>query len=310
MSIVYNKARFQIGARRIQKPEPGLETLQAEYVGKRFISKEEYQILLEDLKLSEVYVTIIELWFSVIEEIKLLKEILDGFTYDFYKDTDELRLKIARKQERKVERRFMNMLTLFKSFLEQIQTLLKRNLKHLENSTEQWKLITKKAFDGCFSFRFIYKLRNYVQHVGMAPILWINSSRGVNDYIIKMYFSRDELLLNKDSLGAIVTSDLERMPEYIVASDIMDDLQACLSEVLYGLVKLVDGEVKKAALRVVSYRDGFLKNDDIGIFWVSIDLESNEFNADIVKYINDSNSFLICDGFPYSHDSVLRSDLQ
>jgi hypothetical protein len=308
MLINYNRARLQIGCYRMPKPRPGVEKLTGFYDGRKYISQKEYENILKDLSMTEVYVTVIELWFSVIEEIDSLKPIIAGFSHEIYSDYDELKLKVARKQERKVERKFMNMLTLFRSFLDQIETFLKRNFAEADECFSKWKEVKHKAYDNYFSYRFLYKLRNYVQHVGMAPIIWVNTSQ--KSYNIKMFFAKEDLILHKDVFGSALIKELHETHKYIDSSEIIDNFHVCLLEVLNDFVKIVDEKVRGSALRVLSIREGFENSAEVGIFRVSETPEDNEFTTTIYKYINESSSVLINNGFPYSHDAVLHPDLQ
>jgi len=110
-------------------------------------------------------------------------------------------------------RLFLNYLSSIRTFIDHSETTIKR--RYSENSKEysEFKKTTKYYFDNYFSYRFLYKLRNYAQHIGL-PIEEIEISATMiaeNTFKTKslMEFNAQELLNKKFDWGKDVKMDLE-----------------------------------------------------------------------------------------------------
>lgn len=117
-----------------------------------------------------------------------------------------------------VNRRILNLLTTVRTFLD----LTERRLKHRYGSDSDrvsaFRLQTAGAFDTSFSYRFLYKLRNFVQHcglpVGRMTIKARTPEEGAQSISqsLDIEFDRDLLLGTFDSWGGKVKADLKAMP--------------------------------------------------------------------------------------------------
>jgi hypothetical protein len=95
----------------------------------------------------------------------------------------------------------LNYLSIVKTFLAHSEFKLKRLYGKNSQRYLNFDNATSNAFDNCFSYRFLYHLRNYVQHCGM-PIAGFDGLRfGHRDKLNKTvqvslvaYCDRDELL--------------------------------------------------------------------------------------------------------------------
>lgn len=108
----------------------------------------------------------------------------------------------------------------FLNYLTSINTFLDHNLKFLstrfgKDSEEkaEFEKLTSQLFDENFEYRLLYKLRNYTVHVGFS-ICGISSEEYRVDASMKRVsytpcLLNDELLKNKNFLGAIVRKDIE-----------------------------------------------------------------------------------------------------
>lgn len=114
--------------------------------------------------------------------------------------------------------RILNYLMSVKTLLEHMETSINR--RYGEESTEllEFKSLTANEFDSKFSYRFMYKLRNFVQHCGMPPLSHTISksldevSNTVSVELI-VYFIRDKLIQGFSKWGAQVKADLKQMDE-------------------------------------------------------------------------------------------------
>jgi hypothetical protein len=152
-----------------------------------------------------------------------------------------------------LNRHIMNLLTAVRTALD----LTDRNLKHRYGEhSERWQSFrkaTNQAYDGSFAYRFLYKLRNYVQHCGM-PIghMSINAipankagmrSPGTSQSL-KVAFSRDSLLSNYDSWSPLVKSELASLPEFfpirpLIAEMMIEVEKLQLSQTLANIPALI-----------------------------------------------------------------------
>lgn len=119
--------------------------------------------------------------------------------------------------ETQMHRLLMNYLSSFRSFLDHFDGKLGR-LKLETDYLSIFKAKKKHYYDSTFSYRFLYRLRNHVQHYGLPDINFkINLSApsvdGTNSYQFSNYFERDKLLNPKYSKWSTVKKDIENQPE-------------------------------------------------------------------------------------------------
>jgi hypothetical protein len=72
----------------------------------------------------------------------------------------------ARIQER-MNARLLNFLSAFRLFLDHSETRLKRQYGDSSGVVATFKQACSRSYDEVFAYRFLYKLRNYVQHCGL-----------------------------------------------------------------------------------------------------------------------------------------------
>jgi hypothetical protein len=60
----------------------------------------------------------------------------------------------------------INLLTAFRTYLDHTESRLKRQYGQNSPQLQAFKSATAAAFDGTFEYRFMYKLRNFIQHSG------------------------------------------------------------------------------------------------------------------------------------------------
>jgi len=132
-----------------------------------------------------------------------------------YRATHNLEGSIGSDILTELNRLLMNYLSSFRTMIDHYETRYKR----LDRLGSQWLQLFKSyrssIYDGSFTYRFFYKLRNYVQHCGL-PLGGINADvhrdeRGkiVAEFLV--YFDRDDLLNAYDDWGR-VRKDLQMQP--------------------------------------------------------------------------------------------------
>lgn len=135
-----------------------------------------------------------------------------------------------------INRRLINYLSSFRSFLDHLELKFKHidsDTKHLSN----FKNKTAYYYDHTFSYRFLYKLRNYVQHCGL-PVggCEFSASADMQDgsslYKSSVYLNRDLLLANKSfTWGKSLEKEIKNQPERIGIMFHVTSLEDCIREI-------------------------------------------------------------------------------
>lgn len=130
----------------------------------------------------------------------------------------------------------INFLSSFRTLLDHMEYNLKKIYGNESEKFKRFKNICSEQYDKYFSYRFLYKLRNYSQHCGM-PVgsLTINSkvSEDTNketDEYLAVYFNRDELLNKYDSWG-IVKNEISNLPPKIEINAFVKELMECMTSI-------------------------------------------------------------------------------
>jgi hypothetical protein len=117
-----------------------------------------------------------------------------------------------------MNRLLLNYLAGFKTFVDHLSTRYTRLRRKESSFPSSFKKITAACYDRNFSYRFFYKLRNYIQHCEMPfrsmRIIEQPAPDGSEDIDISICFDRDALLSTYKKWGD-VKADLERQPEQI-----------------------------------------------------------------------------------------------
>jgi hypothetical protein len=135
-----------------------------------------------------------------------------------------------------INRVLLNFLSAFRTLLDHMEYILKKEYGNESENFKKFKKICSEQYDKYFSYRFLYKLRNYAQHCGM-PVgsLTIDSrannieSKEVEDYLA-VYFDRDTLLNKYDSWGPIKNEIME-LPPIIKINPFVDEVMECISRI-------------------------------------------------------------------------------
>jgi hypothetical protein len=119
---------------------------------------------------------------------------------------------LQREAETELNRCFLNFLAAMRQFLDHTEARIKRNYKHHSAVLESFQRATSHAFDTAFAYRFLYKVRNYAQHVG-APIgivdVQVKAEGRTRSHILHLLYNPAELLENAGDLWGPVKADLK-----------------------------------------------------------------------------------------------------
>ena len=143
----------------------------------------------------------------------------------------------------------INYLSSFKTMIDHYQTRYTR----LDYSGSQYlanfKALTNNIYDSSFSYRFLYKLRNYVQHCGLpvqsASGQVYQDEKDKVDAQIAIYFDRDSLLERFDGWGK-VKQELKAQPTKMEISVHLIEFHQQVLNIYNGLIQ-TELEIMKEA---------------------------------------------------------------
>lgn len=131
-------------------------------------------------------------------------------------------------------RLLLNFLSSFRTFIDHQESDLKKISTADENWLEHFKQQAATLYDNTFSYRFLWNLRNYVQHCGLPvggfAVRPIKDNNGEEKPYSSMYFSRDSLLSEREVWKKIVREELAQQPEEIDIGEHIDTLWDCIGE--------------------------------------------------------------------------------
>ncbi|APZ93369.1 hypothetical protein [Fuerstiella marisgermanici] len=129
----------------------------------------------------------------------------------------------------------LNFLSAVRTFLDHTETNIKREYGDPSDNLTNFKKQTAEEFDDCFSYRFLYLLRNFTQHCGM-PLgelsLRADARPGTErpDTTLELLFYRDHLLTNFSN-WKMVKTELEQLEEKFPVTQHVDEMVTCLERV-------------------------------------------------------------------------------
>lgn len=164
----------------------------------------------------------------------------------------------------------VNFLTAMRMFLDQSETELKRLDKADDgNRFSAWKEVCSSEYDYYFAYRFLYRFRNYVQHVGLPLSIWnISVSLRQSDELVSLglagdspldHMSADEdlvvqivlgespsdLIENYDGWPAALKAELESLTTEIDLSEQIHIVMDCLKRVVRAFQEQFKEELAK-----------------------------------------------------------------
>lgn len=167
----------------------------------------------------------------------------------------------ARRIYMNLNRLICNILASARMFLDHTEYNLKRTYGKSSTEFADFKKTCSHKYDTNISYRFLYKLRNFVQHCGMpVGIIEIFSTKGkqenskwsgqleysnpnvLSSHTLSIFFDRDRLLESFKDWGKRVKSDLSQMEERI---EVTQHIRSFISD-LSGIHRnVIDKSAKK-----------------------------------------------------------------
>lgn len=168
-------------------------------------------------------------------------------------------------------RLLLNVLSIFRSFLDHTDTSLSRIFGKDSQQVATWKKEISRAYNESFEYRFFYGLRNYTQHIGMPPVYYsFTANREEESATLLLEFSRDKLLSKKDVWKSSVrdeifslSQNIPLIPSFNTWSELFVRVSKCLLEIKYLAAS-------ESAKRILGHRRRLKIPDDSDICLVSV----------------------------------------
>ncbi len=131
----------------------------------------------------------------------------------------------------------INYLTAMRLVLDHTETRLNRKFGESSSEFNIFKEATSFEFDNSFEYRFINKLRNFVQHCGLPlnhaqeNATLLDRTTGASEHSFEVGFD-PKVLLKEFKKWGILREQLEALPTYIPAEGLVETVTKCLDRVL------------------------------------------------------------------------------
>ncbi|SFH69768.1 hypothetical protein [Klebsiella quasipneumoniae] len=191
--------------------------------------------------------------------------------------------------------RILNYMMSVKTLLDHMETSINRRFG--EDSTEfvYFKALTANEFDSKFSYRFMYKLRNFVQHCGMPPLSYtisksLDETSSTLSIELIVYFMRDELIRGFSKWGPQVKADLTQMDE---SFSIMPIFNEHINAIFKVYILFNEKYHITKALKAKEYMINFIgeSSDYIGDEYIIAKLKKTETGLSINKKTIPTSAF-------------------
>lgn len=142
-----------------------------------------------------------------------------------------------------INRRLLNYLSSVRTFLDHWETNLKRRYGRNSRRVKRFKNACSEAYDGSFSYRFLYVLRNYTQHCGMPLGQLSLQSEEVNPvsreirHSLTVKFNRDELLSKYDRWGSKLKKEIRKLPPTFEINPYVAEMMKSLKKIYLTLIE-------------------------------------------------------------------------
>lgn len=203
-----------------------------------------------------------------------------------------------------INRLVLNLLSAVRTFLDHAETNLKRTYGEKSDNFQTFNKACSSCFDNYFSYRFLYKLRNYSQHIGMPITCLDASSEMVNlnplkfDHMLKTVAMKNDLL-KYDKWGKYkefeIKDEINLLPEKIDIDPYIDEMMYCIEKINVTLcgkdefiellqhTAFLDKLVKEASIKggipcVFRQMQKFSNADELGLHF------SEKFNFRIYQF--------------------------
>jgi hypothetical protein len=191
-----------------------------------------------------------------------------------------------------INRIALNYLSSVRTYLDHTETNLDRRYGKTSDIFANYTSSCSQAYDSCFAYRFLYKLRDYSQHCGF-PITNITLNVDPNDdeiekpiYSLEVSADRDILLSRFD--WKKLRPEIKAQPSKININAHIDNLMDCLNDINTKVTKDIFSTLLDAATYIQTLLNKAPNQDGtIGIYSIEV-VEDAEGNPTEIKRITGS----------------------
>lgn len=153
--------------------------------------------------------------------------------------------------ELQVNRVVMNYLSMIRTFLDHTTAALTRHYRDEPGRLRAFRVACREAFNAHFAYRFVSKLRNFAQHVGLpvqqvaALGVLVDPTTRTRRVQLRAFCDRDVLLREFD--WGPVRRDLEQQGSIFDIGPLLRGMLTCLEAINAGLVEAEIPELQASA---------------------------------------------------------------
>lgn len=152
-------------------------------------------------------------------------------------------------------RLILNLLGMFKSFLDHGEAALSRKYGPSSPEATVWKQAQSFEYDHSAAYRLFSNLRNYAQHVGMPPLHFsLDHKAGSEDIAIRLEFKRSQLLETYSKWSKDARADLVNGEEVIQLFPLLDEWSHCFHRLVKNIQCVRRKEVINSAALISDLR--------------------------------------------------------
>ena len=151
-----------------------------------------------------------------------------------------------------INRLIINYLSAIRTFLDHSETNLKKRYESDPQRITSFKNACSKEYDNNFSYRFVYELRNYVQHCGMPlgslalGASLVNPVTNKAKRVMEVKFVRDELL-EDSKWKAQIRDEIQKLPQEFDITSHLSEMMKCIKRINLILIEKEVSELIKNA---------------------------------------------------------------
>ncbi len=276
--------------------EPG-ETQNINIV--QYISTEEYEQLSTAISSINTFLSDTELYGIVVRNfaeyfntVKIIGKAIKIKDMNFLKSTPALE---------EINRRVLNFLSSFRSYLDFMETRLNRDFTDNEKLLKSFLAFCSHEFDNNFAYRFIYRLRNFCQHCGF-PIKRLDfenmpDQTGKLIYKFNPIVEKGFLINNFD--WKKLRPEIEALESEFDPGSVFASAMLSLKTIHSNITKLLFDEIRPKALVILDYAKRIEGHEGIpAIFFVETthgdirtvsQVTSKDFPVDVAQKIADKD---------------------
>jgi hypothetical protein len=129
------------------------------------------------------------------------------------------------------------LLSALRLYVDHTSFRLKRSYGSDSPEATKFQQLLQQAYDGHFSYRFLYKLRNFSQHCGMPVGHVALNSRAVNppdptaEHTLRVTFRTAELLAEDRSVWGGLATELQQLPDEPEVTPLLREVTPMMLEI-------------------------------------------------------------------------------